>query len=119
MPKLVKYADDMIAKFTGKTAPDRVGARYDAAKPIAIPKYASNGLKYRVLIERARSTLTANDVPTGLWGVHIAFVLNLARHAEAYAGVLPASIVEGLKSEYTLKGADPRILDALAKLVTG
>jgi len=119
MGKLVKYADDMIAKFTGKTAPDRVGTRYEASKSIAIPKYASNGLKYRILIERARTLLTANNVPTGLWGVHLGFVLNLARHAEAYAGKMPAALVEGLKSEYALKGADPAIMDILAKLVTG
>ncbi len=113
---LVKLAEDMYAKFTGKTAPDRVGRRYGLAKPIATSLYAANGLAARVIVEKTRSILTAEDVPSGKWGVHIAFALKLNKALDAYSGMIPASIVEGFKKEYALKGADPAVLDKISLL---
>jgi hypothetical protein len=114
--KMVKYADDMYAKFTGKTAPDRVGTRYEAAKDFATKLYAANALSVRSVVEKVRSILSANDVPIGVWGVYIAFAEKLAVKALSYGGVVPTAVVEGFKTEYTLKGADPAILDKIALL---
>jgi hypothetical protein len=117
MAKLVKYADDMVQAFTGKTAPDRVGRRYGAAKEIAVLKYAVKGLNARSIVEAIRGILTDAGVPSGRWGVHIAFGLKLWKMSQAYNGVLPKSIIDGLITEYTLKGASPDILTKIASMV--
>jgi hypothetical protein len=116
MGKTVKYSDDMYTKFTGKTAADRVGTRYESAKTYAINLYAAKGIAIRSVVERVRSLLATNDVPIGVFGVYIAFAEKLAVKAEAYGGVLPAAVVEGFKKEYSLKGADPAILDKIATM---
>lgn len=117
MGKLVKTATDMVSKYTGAMDPTRVGGRYDAAKEEALNKYPARAGKYRDLIEKARKILSQEGVPSGLWGVHIAFVLKLAKAAEAYTTKPPAQVIEGFKSEYTLKGADPAVLDILANII--
>jgi hypothetical protein len=117
MGKLTKYADDMVTAFTGKMAPDRVGTRYDAVKSIATAKYAVNGLNARSVIETVRGILSNRGIPVGKWGIHIAFALKIWKMAKAYAGVPPASVVDGFISEYTLKGGDPATLTAIAGLV--
>jgi hypothetical protein len=114
MPKLVKFADDMVRKFTDKTAPERVAARYGASKESAILLYAANGLAAREAIETVRSILSARRVPSGVWGVYIAFGLKLWSASKTYAGKVPAAVVEGFKREYTAKGGDPAILDAIS-----
>jgi len=113
---LVKGAEDMFNKFTGKTAPDRVGRRYGTSKPIAVSLYGANALAIRTVVEKTRSILSALDVPSGTWGVYIAFAEKLASKADAYSGIIPASIVEGFKAEYALKGADPAVLDKITLL---
>jgi hypothetical protein len=117
MGKMVKYADDMVQAYIGKTAPDRVGRRYGAAKEIAVLKYAVKGLNARSIIEAIRGILTNLGVPTGRWGVHIAFGLKLWKMSQAYNGVLPRAIVDGLITEYTLKGASPDILTKIASMI--
>jgi len=114
MGKPVKFADDMYTKFTGKTAPERVGTRYEASKTQAINLYAAKGIAIRSVVERVRSLLATNDVPIGVFGVYFAFAEKLAVKAEAYGGVLPTAVIEGFKKEYALKGADPAILDKIA-----
>jgi hypothetical protein len=116
MPKLVKFADDMVRKFTAKTAPERVATRYGASKDSAINLYAANGLAAREAIETARSILSTKGVPSGLWGVYIAFTLKLWTLSKTYAGKVPTGVVEGFKREYTAKGGDPAVLDAIASV---
>jgi len=117
MAKLVKYADDMVQMYTGKTAPDRVGRRYGAAKEIATLKYSVKGLSARSIVETIRGILTDAAVPTGRWGVHIAFGLKLWKMSQAYNGVLPKAIIDGLITEYTLKGGLPEVLTKIASIV--
>jgi len=117
MAKLVKYADDMLAAYTGKTAPDRVGKRYDAVKELAITKYSVKGLNARTIIETIRGILSDLDVPVGRWGVHIAFGLKLWKVSQAYVGTPPKSVVDGFITEYTLKGGDPNVLTRIASIV--
>jgi hypothetical protein len=119
MPKLVKFADDMIRKFIAKTAPDRVAARYGASKEMAINLYAANGLAAREAIETVRSILSARGVPSGTWGVYIAFGLKLWSLSKTYAGKVPTAVVEGFKREYATKGGDPAVLDAIAAVFVG
>ena len=117
MAKLVKYADDMLAAYVGKTAPDRVGRRYDAVKELAITKYSVKGLNARTVVEVIRGILSDLDVPTGRWGIHIAFGLKVWKMAQAYAGTPPKSVIDGFITEYTLKGANPDVLTRIASIV--
>jgi len=119
MAKMVKYSEDMATKFKGKTAPDRIGARYDALKTLAIKRYAAKGLAARSLIEAARKILSEKGIPAGVWGVYIGFVLKLFKISDTYAGAIPAGVLEGFKKEYTHKGADPAVLDTLSGLLVG
>jgi hypothetical protein len=119
MPKMVKFADDMIRKFTAKTTLERVATRYGASKEHAILMYAANGIAAREAIETVRSILSARGVPSGTWGVYIAFGLKLWSLARTYAGKVPAAVVEGFKKEYATKGGDPAILDAIAGVFVG
>ncbi|MEM0261480.1 MAG: hypothetical protein QW733_02010 [Desulfurococcaceae archaeon] len=119
MGGLVKLATDMVSKYTGKMAADRVGSRYGAAKNIAISKYNANAMKFRNVIETVRGILSQSNVPPGLWGIYIAFAEKLASKAWSYAGVLPDTVVNGFIQEYSLKGADPAVLDKLASIIVG
>jgi hypothetical protein len=114
---IVKSAGDMAQMFSAKTTPERVAARYEAAKNIAITKYINYAMPFRAVVERVRELLIALGVPQGLWGVHIAFALVLLRLARATKGRLPDHIIAGVKSEYVAKGADPAILDKIVSLV--
>jgi hypothetical protein len=114
---ITKSAGDMAQMFSSKTAPDRVAARFDASKSIAITKYINYGTPFRMLVERVREVLTDLGVPQGRWGVHIAFAEALLRIAKATKGRLPDAVVVGVKNEYIAKGADPAVLDKLATLV--
>jgi len=117
MAKLVKYADDMLAAYVGKTAPDRVGRRYDAVKELAITKYSVKGLNARTIIEVIRGILSDLDIPVGRWGVHIAFGLKVWKVAQAYVGTPPKSVIDGFITEYTLKGGNPDALTKIASIV--
>jgi hypothetical protein len=114
---IVKSAGDMTQMFSAKTSPDRVATRYGAAKDMAISKYISYAIPFRIVIEMAREKLIKLGVPSGKWGVHIAFVEALKRIAQAYKGVVPSTIVNAVKAEYVAKGADPAVLDELVKIV--
>jgi hypothetical protein len=117
MGKIVKYATDMVQMFDRKMDATRVGTRYGNAKDLAGMKYAAAGLGARFIIESARSILSAQGVPAGRWGVHIAFALKLWKIAQTYAGTVPTSIIDAFVQEYTLKGATPAVLDQLVRLV--
>jgi len=114
---IVRSVSDMIDMFDKKTAPDRVGARYEAAKEIAIRRYTNVATVYRVLIEKIRGLLIANNVPTGKWGVHISFGELLQKYVLTMKGDVPATLIDGLKAVFVAKGADPAILDKIKALV--
>jgi hypothetical protein len=114
---IVRTVADMVNMFSNKTTADRVGARYEAAKPIAERRYTNNAMPFRVLVEKIRDLLSKIGVPPGKWGVHIAFGEVLQRIAITARGAVPASVLDGLKSVYVAKGADPAALDQIVKLV--
>jgi hypothetical protein len=114
---IVRTVADMVNMFSAKTAPDRVGARYEASKEIALRRYTNNAMPYRTLVEKIKDLLSKLNVPPGKWGVHIAFGEILQKISITTRGAVPAAIVEGLKTAYVAKGADPSTLDQIVKLV--
>ncbi len=116
---LVKTLSDRIQKFSAKTAPDRVGARYGAVKDLAVNRYIDNMADFTAVRERARGILESEGVPAGFHGVYYAFIFKLMKAAQSHSGATLRKVVEGLKQVYTAKGADPAVLDKLVGLVLG
>jgi len=114
---LVRTLGDRVEKFRAKTAPDRVGGRYEAAKELARVRFTENVSTTREIVERARNILESLGVPVGIHGIYYAFVLRLASMAQAHSGAALQKVVDGLKAWFVAKGADPAVLDKLAKLV--
>jgi hypothetical protein len=114
---IVRTVADMVNMFSNKTTADRVGTRYEAAKPIAQRRYTNNAMPFRVLVEKIRDLLSKLGVPPGKWGVHIAFGEVLQKITITARGAVPTAVIDGLKAAYVAKGADPAVLDQIVKLV--
>ena len=114
---IVRTVADMVNMFGNKTTADRVGTRYEASKEIAERRYTNNAMPFRVLVEKIRDLLSKLGVPPGRWGVHIAFGEMLQKIAITTRGAVPTEVVNGLKTAFIAKGADPAILDQIVKLV--
>jgi len=116
MPYTVPLGEQ-IQRFSAKTAPDRVGGRYDAAKSIAIARYIDNHAPFSVLVDLIKNILASKGVPSGMYGIYIAFGEQLLKKAQKHGGKTLDKIVLGLKHKFIAKGADPEILDLIANLV--
>jgi hypothetical protein len=116
---VVKTLADRVEKFKGKTAPDRVGSRYGNAKSLAVDRYLDGVSPVTAIREAVRNILESEGVPAGLHVGYYAFALEAARAAFSHSGTTLVNIVAGLKAKYTAFGADPAILDKIAKLFVG
>jgi len=116
MPYVVPLGEQ-IQRFSAKTAPDRVGTRYEAAKSIAIARYIDNHAPFSVLVDLIKDILASKGVPSGMYGIYIAFGEQLLKKAQKHVGGTLDKAVLGLKQKFVAKGADPAILDMIANLV--
>jgi hypothetical protein len=116
---LVKGLAERYAKFTAKTPPDITGARYAASKEIAVKRMLEYASATAAAVELARNVLETSGVPAAQHGVYYAFVQKVRKAAFSHSGADLKAIVEGLKALFTAKGADPTVLDTLAKLIIG
>jgi len=116
MPLVVPLGEQ-IQRFSSKTAPDRVGTRYDAMKTIAIQKYIDNHAPFAVLVDLVKKILADKGVPSGEYGIYIAFAEQLLKKAQKHAGKTLDKVVLGLKQKFVAKGCDPAILDVISNLV--
>ncbi len=116
---VVTSLSDRVTKFSAKTAPDRVGTRYDASKTIAINRYA-DAVSLRAAVQEAvKNILSSKGVPAGFHGVYFAFAFQVLGKSFSHSGDTLSKVVAGLKAKFTAFGADPAILDQIAKLFTG
>jgi hypothetical protein len=116
---LVKGLKERYEKFTAKTPPDVVGARYAASKAIAYKRELAGAGAIAEVIELARNILESKGVPAGQHGVYYAFVEKVRKAMFSHTGATLKAYVDGLKAAFAQKGADPAILDTLAKLLVG
>jgi len=116
MPYVVPLGEQ-IHRFSAKTAPDRVGSRYEAAKSIAIARYIDNHAPFAAIVDLVKDILASKGVPSGMYGIYIAFAEQLLKKAQKHTGETLDKIVLGLKQKFVAKGADPEILNLIAKLV--
>jgi len=116
MPGVVSIGEQ-IKRFSQKTAPDRVGTRYGAKKAMAVSLYTDRAVPYAVIVEEARRLLARLGVPSGEFGIYIAFVEHLYSRAEKHMDKTLDGVIEGAKAYFVGKGCDPAILDQLIKLV--
>jgi len=114
---LVVSVGEQITRFSQKTAPDRVGTRYGAKKSQAVALYIDRAAPYAVIVEEARKLLAKLGVPSGEYGIYIAFVEHLLSRAEKHMGATLDAIITGAKAYFVNKGCDPEILDKLVSLI--
>lgn len=114
---IVKTLSDRVEKFKAKTAPDRVATRYGAVAELAQKRYLEGVAGLRSLVDLAKKILESEGVPPGQEGVYFAFVLKAASKAQKHVGATLQRFIEGLKARFVGLGADPAILDKLAKLI--
>lgn len=118
MPK-PKTLAERYSKFVAKMAPDRVGTRYEAAKPVALNRYVENISGIVDIRERVRHLLSTMGVPSAEWALYISFAQKVASFAQHLSGDTLIARVEGAKANFVARGADPDILTKLTNLITG
>lgn len=118
MPQ-VSSLSDRATKFSKKTAPDRVGARYDASKEIAVERYGEAVSVRFAVQEMVRNLLSTKGVPPGQQGVYYAFAFMVLSKRWSHTGDAFEKFVEGIKARFVAFGADPAILDSIMTLFTG
>jgi len=116
---LVKGLKERFEKYTAKTPPDITGARYGAAKPLAVKRQLAGAGPIAEIVELTRNILESKGVPAGQHGVYYAFVEKVRKAAFSHSGATLSSYVAGLKAAFVQKGADPAVLDVLSKLIVG
>jgi len=114
---LVISIGEQITRFSQKTAPDRVGTRYGAKKSQAVALYTDRAAPYAVIVEEAKKLLARLGVPSGEYGIYIAFVEHVYSRAEKHTDKTLDNIITGAKAYFVAKGCDPAILDQLIKLI--
>ncbi len=114
-----KTLQDRFEKFTAKTSPDVMGARYAASKDIALPRFLEGSSAMAAIIELSRNILETAGVPAGQQGVYFAFAQKARKAAWSHSGTTLQNFIEGLKAEFVAKGCDPAVLDKIAALIAG
>lgn len=116
---VVKDMSERYAKYSAKQTPERVGARYGASKPIATSRFIDGIASVRPLVDLAKKVLDNLGVPAGQYGIYISFVEYIAKRAVSYGSKTFDARVLGAKANWTARGADPAVLDAMVNLVRG
>jgi len=114
---LVKTLSDRVEKYVAKTPPDVTGTRYGDVKDIAVLRFVEGVGSITYVRELVRNLLETKGVPAGFHGMYYAFAFKLVKAAYSHTGTALDKIKEGLKAWFVAKGADPAILDEIAKLV--
>ena len=117
MGGIVKTVTDAYTKFSKKTAADRVGTRYDAAKSIALDRYLDNVNPFVVVRETVREILESAGVPPAQHGSYYAFAFQLVSKALKHTGDSLKKSATGLKAKFTTLGLDPAILDKISAVI--
>lgn len=116
---LTKGLKERFEKYTAKTPPDVTGARYAAAKTLAVKRQLAGAGPIAEIIELTRNILESKGVPAGQQGVYFAFVEKVRKAAFSHSGTTLSNFVAGLKALFAQKGCDPAVLDVLSKLIVG
>jgi len=116
---LTKGLKERYEKYTAKTAPDIVAARYAAAKDLAVKRQLAGAGPIAEIIELARNILESEGVPAAQQGIYFAFVEKVRKAAFSHSGTTLSNFVQGLKALFTQRGCDPAVLDLLSKLIVG
>ena len=116
---LTKGLKERYEKYTAKTPPDVWGARYAASKGLAVKRHLSGAGPIAEIVELTRNVLESKGVPAGQQGVYYAFAEKVRKAAFSHSGSTLVKYVEGLKAYFAQLGADPAVLDVIAKLYLG
>lgn len=116
---VVRDLSTRYAKYMAKMDPDRVSARYEAVKQIAISRYLEGVAPIRSAVESVKALLDSEGVPAGDYALYISFAETLLKRMRSYNGATFMNVALGLKQYWINKGADPLILDKVIALITG
>ncbi len=116
---ITKTLSDRFEKYVAKTPADVTGARFAAAKPVALTRFIEGSSVIAAIVDATKKILAAEGVPAGAYGVYISFAEKAAKAAFSHEGATLKNFVAGIKAEFAAKGADPAVLDKIAVLITG
>ena len=114
---IVKSVQDAYLKYTAKTAPDRAGARYDAAKNVALPRYLGGVNPFTVVREIVRNVLGRFGIPPAKSGAYYAFGFEITKASLAHRDQALKKVVAGLEAKYVTLGLDPTVLKEIEKTI--
>lgn len=115
----VKSLAERYEKFKAKTAPDRVGTRFEAAKPVALGRFIDGAAPVVSVRELVRDLLSSLGVPAGDWSLYISFAQYVAARVGGYGDRTLARRILGAKANWVARGADPAVLDKLVSMICG
>lgn len=115
----VKSIDERYEKFKAKTAPDRVGTRFDAVKSIALERYIHGSAAVVSIREQVRNLLSSLGVPAGDWALYMSFANYIAGKVDKYFDKTMAARLLGAKANWTIRGADPSVLNKIISMIYG
>lgn len=106
-------------KYMAKMDPERVSARYEAVKQIAINRYIEGVAPIRAGVESVKALLDSIGVPAGDYAIYISFAEALLKKMRSYNGATFRNVAFGMKTYWVNKGGDPEILNKVIALITG
>lgn len=116
---VVKDMSSRYEKYSAKMAPDRVGARYGAAKPIATSRFLEGTARVRPIVDIVKNVLDTLGVPAGQYAIYISFAQYIAKRANSYGSKTLDNRILGAKANWVARGADPAVLDAVVNVLRG
>jgi len=116
----VRTLRDRVQKFSIKVVGDIVRDRFAQVEGIAKGRIAEGSAPVVAVRELVRKILEEEGIPTGYHAVYYSFALKAVSKALSHSGPTLVKEIEGLKAMWvTAHGADPAILDKIAKLIVG
>ncbi len=117
---LVKDLRERVDKYIAKTPADQTGARYGAAKPIAVARFTEGAAAIFEFRELVRNVLESKGVPSGQQGAYYGFAHIIRKLAWSHTGPTLEAHVNGVIQDFaTGKGCDPTILKTIASMILG
>lgn len=115
----VKSISDMVDKYTVKYSGDNFKATLAKVLDVMDARYQAGTTPIYEKVEEARALLDSLGVPTGKWGLYIAFVESAVKRMFSYNGATFEKELAGLKAYFISLGAEETVLNKLINLLIG
>ena len=120
MPAPVRMIDDMFTKYSVKYDGKNVTTTWTAVRDLMTARFQAGFSTTIGAVERIKTLLANRGVPPTDYAVYLSFALKLASKTFSHVGGSLAIMASALKQQWiTAHGADPSILDAIIREITG